>query len=78
MQQYLEFCKTYELNGGTKDAFSKLMKKHHKEDKSIRHEKKVYRVWIGMKLTEQYLDTKLVKAAFVKMHEFGLQRALLS
>ena len=75
---YLEFCKMYELNGGTKDAFSKLMKKHHKEDKSIRYEKKVYRVWIGMKLTEQYLDTKLVKVAFAAMHENGLQRALLS
>ena len=73
---YLEFCKTYKLNGGTKDAFSKLMKKRHKEDKSIRHEKKVYRVWIGMKLTEQYLDTKLVKAAFAKVHEDGLQSSL--
>jgi P4 family phage/plasmid primase-like protien len=73
---YLEFCKMYELNGGTKDAFSKLMKKYHKEDKSVRHEKKVYRVWMGMKLTKQYMDTKLVKAAFTKMHEDGLQSSL--
>ena len=70
---YLEFCKMHELNGGTKDAFSKFMKKRHKEDKSVRHEKKVYRVWIGMKLTKQYLDTKLVKEVFTKIHEDGLQ-----